>query len=256
MSETEAAVEVLESTLTGKDVATLAAVGVTSFLAGGGIAWMVAKRRYSAKFEAYAEEEIAKAKKFYGRLHKTDDEATAIDRLKAYQETVGEQGYTVEAPKQTEEELMEVKESIGEMSEEPEPQVVNIFTASDGEEAFVPERDPAGPYLITKEEFLENEPEFAQVTVTWYTGGNDEVLADDADQQIPDANRHVGLSNLEHFGYGSQSPRSCGWTTTSLCPRATTPRRCWGSSTATLTTTSVVLVCGSSDRNTTDVRPT
>lgn len=57
------------------------------------------------------------------------------------------------------------------------------------------------PYLITAEEFLENEWGDDEDTLTWYP--DDDTLLDSDDTVITDVDRTVGIKNLQFFGYGS-----------------------------------------------------
>lgn len=58
------------------------------------------------------------------------------------------------------------------------------------------------PYVITEEEFMINEDEYSQTTLTYYRG--DGVLADERDQEIPLINDVVGERNLDRFGEGTR----------------------------------------------------
>lgn len=55
------------------------------------------------------------------------------------------------------------------------------------------------PYVISADDFNENETEFEQVTITWFAG--DGVLADEREQMIEDVEGIVGASNMDRFGY-------------------------------------------------------
>ncbi|QXO14663.1 hypothetical protein SEA_RUNHAAR_59 [Gordonia phage Runhaar] len=57
------------------------------------------------------------------------------------------------------------------------------------------------PYIISVSEFMENDPQYQQNTISYYQG--DGVLADERDQPIPDKNSIVGEQNLVRFGEGS-----------------------------------------------------
>lgn len=68
--------------------------------------------------------------------------------------------------------------------------------------AEVAKRDPETPYVITHDEFMENENGWTQAVLTYYNG--DDVLTDDQDMPIPDIEAIVDSENLSKFGYGSR----------------------------------------------------
>lgn len=81
----------------------------------------------------------------------------------------------------------------------------NVFTDATIPEAFDLEkelalRDPDFPYLITEEEFDENELEFEQIELTYYAG--DGVLANERDEHV-NIEQAVGNDNLMRFGQGT-----------------------------------------------------
>ena len=83
----------------------------------------------------------------------------------------------------------------------------NIFVDGRNIEEFdyaaeVDKRDPEYPYVITHDEFMENENGWQQNTLTYFNG--DDVLIDDKDIPVPDIEDIVGSENLTKFGYGSR----------------------------------------------------
>lgn len=91
--------------------------------------------------------------------------------------------------------------------EDISPRIVNLFQShtAPGEEvlaALMADRDPSQPYIITKEEFLNNDPDHEQLKFTYWSG--DGVLVDDREEMNPvDNERVAGEDNLLRFGYGS-----------------------------------------------------
>lgn len=78
--------------------------------------------------------------------------------------------------------------------------VHNIFNEDDD----MPEQisnDDTEIYLITVEDFLQNEREWAQSNLNYYTG--DDVLADDRDDVVENRDDIIGVGNLR-FGEGSK----------------------------------------------------
>lgn len=97
-------------------------------------------------------------------------------------------------------------------TEAPEAEVVaeeivrNVFVQQasiddwdqDAEEAS---RNPAVPYVISHDEYLENAYQHEQDTLTWYAG--DEILTDAREQLLDDTLAIVG-PNMDKFGHGSR----------------------------------------------------
>jgi len=67
------------------------------------------------------------------------------------------------------------------------------------------DRDPDFPYVITEEEFRIDEPTFEKLSITYYK--QDNTLADEGRQYIPDLEGTVGEDNLRFFGLASGDPR-------------------------------------------------
>lgn len=62
-------------------------------------------------------------------------------------------------------------------------------------------RTPDEPYVISHQEFMENENGYQENTLTYYNG--DDILTDDQDTPIPDIEAIVGSESLTRFGHGS-----------------------------------------------------
>lgn len=71
-------------------------------------------------------------------------------------------------------------------------------------EAEEARRNPAFPYVITHDEFMENNYEHPQHSLTYYAG--DDVLVDERDEMIDDIESLIGTDNLTRFGSGSRDP--------------------------------------------------
>lgn len=185
--------------------------------------YFFAKKRLESKYAEISEQEIREAKAFYSRLNKTDEdldkiaakyedesgdedlddaeirEAVAIMEAEGYSQThvaydrVGK----VESVAVTEQEI-QVKASLKK----------NIFdsqTEGDGDfdqaEEFA-KRERGEPYIITKDEFFENDLEFSQSTLEYYEG--DDTLCDEQNHALTadEEMNTVGSGNLL-FGRGS-----------------------------------------------------
>ena len=99
----------------------------------------------------------------------------------------------------TEEELTQQSDDLSDIVYER----VNVFTDPESgaewdEEAEAAARIDGEPYVIRVEEFIENDNEWAQETVTWYEG--DDILADSL--EVPMYNPAELLGELK-FGHGS-----------------------------------------------------
>lgn len=85
--------------------------------------------------------------------------------------------------------------------------IKNIFAGGEDEldeeavEAEIAARTDEAPYILTADEFLHNESEYEQITLTYFEG--DRVLVDDQEQPAPDKGL-VGEGNLKRFGHLSK----------------------------------------------------
>lgn len=211
----------LNGTTKSQQIVILGATAVVSAVAGGIVAYKVASKKLQTKYEQIAEREIAEAKKFYGTLHKTDaDLETPVAALKKYvgDEVIDELQYRspLDGPMTEEEELLavvdkEIEEETKARLEQVEEKVVevvkNVFddAHSDGDFDYDYElaiRIPGVPYILSQEEFMLNEPEYDQNTLTYFEG--DDVLTDSRDVVINESETTVGDANLLRFGHGSK----------------------------------------------------
>lgn len=187
--------------------------------------WKFAQYRLNEKYNAQMEEEIERTKKFYAHLNKegfetpqaaadalgvTGDDAVinAAEALRSYKGhpvvqvdadhvIITKEGAVVdlEDPSENKAYEAEVDATVAEMTELVNQ---NIFQV-EGENVDVSGRTPEIPYQITQIEFMANDDDYEQVSITWYAGDNQ--LTDEHDQIIPD-HRIVGKHNLERFGTG------------------------------------------------------
>jgi len=176
-----------------------------SFAAGTAVSYFFLKNQLEAKYEKLAAEEIAEAKVFYSRLNKVEEysDPTQIMRSK-YVEIVGDEygDFHVEEPADL---VAEGEEFLDHVNEEVE-RVVNIFDKDPGDRFNLAHemttRSSDKPYIISYEEFYENDDDLEQITLTFYE--DDDVLIDEKDTPIPDSDALVGDSNLNKFGHGSK----------------------------------------------------
>lgn len=178
---------------------------VASFAAGFGVGYFVLNKKFQTKFDQLLEQEIEDTKAFYRDMnHKTGDFATpegaaeALGVVDDAAEALVKYNYVNIAVKP---EDLEDPGSIliAPPIEEVREEMRNIFAESaEMEELAVASlRDPEKPYIITSEEFAVNDPEYDQISVTYFEG--DGVVADDGGGHIPDDDRCIGLGNLQKF---------------------------------------------------------
>lgn len=61
------------------------------------------------------------------------------------------------------------------------------------------------PYVVTREEYDENEDQYEQISLTYF--GFDDVLVDEDEKSIDNIEEFVGKHNLQRFGHGSGDPK-------------------------------------------------
>lgn len=214
----DSAADMVDGRIPGSNLGHLAIVSAVALGAGAGIAWFAAKRYYTAKFEEVLEQERLEIKAFYAQLHKKDEYATPGDAAEA----LGTPVIPVAAAKALQsygsENLEDVAVTVTETVEvevQPEPELVrsNVFKDreskhpwdQEGEDAARETLSPGEPFIISSDEYGENEHEYEQKTLTYFA--EDDVLVDEKDQPIEEIDNVVGEENLTHFGYGSNDNR-------------------------------------------------
>ncbi len=165
---------------------------------GGAVGYFVAAKRLEAKYDALAKEEITSVKEKFRILRKEDEYADPSEIVKA-------KGYE-EAPKRINgyesliDELGYSREDEDE--DEDEQPTLNIFADVAPDAPFEPERSDDEPYLISVDEFMDEE-EFEQHTITYFEV--DDTLIDEEEKIIPDVEGVIGSKNLSKFGQQSSS---------------------------------------------------
>jgi hypothetical protein len=175
-------------------------IGIVAALAGiaGGAAvgYVIASRQLEAKYEGILAQEIENAKTFYEKVYKVGDFETVEQAAVALgRETVMVNNaaralstYQGNRPDPT----TVITKNIFDKAADPQPSEEDLRN-----------RTEEAPYIISKTEFLENETEYVQDTLTRYA---DDVLTDTQDQPVEDVDDLVGEYNLERFGYLSGDP--------------------------------------------------
>jgi len=205
--------------LWGNNNLLIAASSVTSAAVGAAVGYVVANRLLEKKFQEQLRTEVEDARSYFQQMYSTPtfvaDEPVEEEKLLEEVKDATEEtdGMPVDLVGRALEALEEYKSDSPEAEpgddRVPAPVIVNnIFQnrTPPGEEvldALLRDRDPSKPYIITKVEFYENEPEHEQRKFTYWEG--DDVLVDDQEEYHPidDIDLVAGEDNLLHFGYGS-----------------------------------------------------
>lgn len=182
----------------------LAAASAFSALAGAAASYVVTMKVMESKFQKQLHDEVQDARAFFQQMYSTPtfvEVPAETEKALVVKETqvdrVGAALESLESYQPTQEDEVDRKPVI----------VNNIFTNATppGTEvlaALMATRDPAEPYIITREEFYENEPDFEQQQFTYWEG--DDILVDDREEFNPvDSDQVAGDDNLMRFGYGS-----------------------------------------------------
>lgn len=180
-------------------------IGATVVAAFGGalIGYGVAKKRLVAKYETISDDEIQAAKIFYATLNKADYKTPAD----AVQALIPSSEQTAKAA-MTDYNGIYNKKKVGVVVEEAPP-VSNIFVDNKplsevnfDYDAEADNRASGNPYVVTFDEYFQNEGDYNQVVLTYFQ--IDGVLLDENEDRIDDIDDVVGENNLERFGEGSK----------------------------------------------------
>lgn len=175
---------------------------VLSAAAGFGIGYVALK----GHFKTIADEEIKSVKEHYSAVYKdgriiAPGESNVPDHIRQ----ISPEALLA---------LKEHMESGGYVSDSPTPseqqQVLSIFDEEPPEELVVlnqllASRDHDLPYVITYDEFMEDEPKYDKITLTYWEGDNS-LMADD-ETIIPDIIGTIGGA-LSYFGIGSNDSKT------------------------------------------------
>lgn len=177
-------------------------VGVVGLAVGAIAGFKYAEKTLTEKFEERLAEELAGEREMIERMARVKAQKNVASPTRAFREKaegladarrlLHEQGYAP-ADAVLEETIVESSVTI-----EGVPLEDDEFDYAHE----VSQRTAETPYVITHDEFLENEREFAQVTIVYYSG--DQTLADEREEPITDLNYTVGAENLMRFGHGSR----------------------------------------------------
>lgn len=188
-------------------------IGLSVGLTVGTIGYILAKKRLEAKYKIILEEERLEMKSYYDQYYKKGDfetPATAAEKLGAQAAEKALKDYRGQGEKafrESEEVVVETEEI--EVDETP---VKNIFTENESNTDWDEEQEeskrlanPMDPFVITDEEFNDNEFDYVQNTLTYFS--EDDVLVDEHEKPIEEIDKVVGEGNLLRFGHGSKDNR-------------------------------------------------
>lgn len=195
-----------------RDYIVLAGVSAASLTVGGAVGYAVANRTLKTKYDQLAHEEIVEAKRYYATLHKKDGFETAEmaaaallpptvsievaavapvlkdNRIVAYDQILTKAEYGTSSSKESHNVFAARDEGL----EEPSDIVLD-----DEQE----NRQSGEPYVITVDEWGDGEFDWPQQNLAYFEG--DDVLVDEKDDVVDDADKLVGIVNLTRFGHGS-----------------------------------------------------
>lgn len=175
-------------------------IGTVALGAGVGIGLLVARKVLKTKYEKLSEQEIAESKAYYmgqASKKKSPEELVADLVLRSEQEAHQVDTTTLE---------ILTKDYRGDQPDRPDV-VVNVFDAGiegwDYElELAKRDENPDDPFIISEEEYMQNEPEHEQISFTYYDG--DQVLADERDGVVDNEDITIGKPENLRFGHGSK----------------------------------------------------
>lgn len=206
-------VEVIETFRTNK--ALVVGVAIAAAAAGAAVGYYVAEKRLRTKYDDILADQIEEARAFYATLNKADY-PTPGDLVKERHPEAVEAGEALQTYKGGIEDPRGdiVEDAEGKLvirrTEEVEVESHNIFVDGkpinhedwDQDEEKL-NRVPGKPYVITQEEFFQNETSYEQMQMTYYVG--DDVLVDETSSDIvQNSDAMVGDDNLTKFGHGSK----------------------------------------------------
>lgn len=194
----------------------LVVCGLLSATAGAYAGYVIASKKLEDKYIQISNKEIKEAKSMYQRMYSIPavveepaQDEDILSKVRTATDTIdGMPVDLVGAALKAMDRYSPTDEEKAAAGERKAPTVINIFTqhTAPGEEviaALLADRDPATPYIITKEEFYQNDPDNEQIAFTYFEG--DGILVDDREEfnPIDNVDRVAGEDNLLHFGYGS-----------------------------------------------------
>lgn len=174
-------------------------------IVGGAITYFTVKKTLQARADA----EIEDVKSYYRQFRKTGEFETPQSAAEAL---IGPESVIETEPEELPEdpeayrELL-LKEGYPELSEEDlqtrnifdlEPEEVDESQRVEAEDVFYKNRDHSLPFVISQQEFLEDEEDFDKITLAYYE--EDDTLCDESDKSIDNIDTLIGYDSLHRFG--------------------------------------------------------
>lgn len=173
---------------------------VTAFVSGALAGYGRALQKLGREFDERLERELAAMEKHYRKVAKQGEFATAEGALQAIRPELVD---AAKALTQYQGYFDETKVDV------PIAKTKNIFSGDTVDVDWELEkrnRTEEAPYVLTKQEYMDGELEYEQITLTYFEG--DKTLVDERDDVIEpsDADELAGLNNLAKFGLQSEDP--------------------------------------------------
>lgn len=211
------------------------AASVVSASAGAAVGYRVAQKRLEERLNLELQQEIAEVKRYYSEQRVVQDvkpdPKELLDKIyseeaqaarEAHESYLGENlvehavpAETLAQPVVDGETLVDDSdpETAAALQETVEGRVrENVFAGKApvedeaewdyDQELRIRAENPDKPYILHHDEYFENETEFEQSTLTYYTG--DDTLVDEQSMPVGDDASVVGLDALTAFGHGSK----------------------------------------------------
>lgn len=183
----------------GFAVAVASALSLVSGSAGG---YLIAEKKLRVKYDELMKEEIEKTKNFYAALYNKPSIDDLIEEQPERKMSQGEEeGFEPPDPK----DISTYHKVAEEYGTPTAAEKVNIFSLAETNafdyEARDAEIKEGLPYVISKDEFFENEPDYETEQLTYFE--SDDTLIDSKEMPVEDTEKTVGDDNLTKFGYGS-----------------------------------------------------
>lgn len=182
--------------------------GVTSFVAGTGVGYVVAANRFLKRIKDIEESQRILREHFESRMEAINEETKEDKNMGIVKDIVEQElrEYSI-----AENGIPQVSDDTPYLEEEGELVPVPlenhsvVFSENDADnwdyEVEVPKRGDRNPYVIHHDEFFDQESGFSQSTLTYYAGDN--ILCDEREQPI--YNQEIVAGALR-FGHGSKDP--------------------------------------------------
>ena len=174
------------------------AIAIANLTVGVAVGYKIASVRLADRFEKRLATETEDMREFYTmtRQKYPNPQAAAADLLPATLLTVEEK----EAANVAYHKI--VKSEEYKSDEDPEEELAIEAEAPDvvNRNVFEEKVDPSKPYIISQENYMQNEDGFQQGTLTYYE--KDSVLTDERETVIEDIDDVIGKDNLK---FGSES---------------------------------------------------